>query len=665
MRRSLISLAVVAVAALGASSASALVATPHTTAITNGGINTERAITNGQGDARIIQVRRSSSRGFSSRRSSRPSSSRSIRSGGSFWSSKKNKPAPKVTTRHFKESPNAAAKRKQLGKAFNDTNKARQNGRTLGNNRSQNSATLGNQRSQSGTRLGGNRSQNSTALGSNRNQSSRNITPAKARERWNSMPAGKKAAKQNAFNQRRRDLNRVTTARNNSSNRNRIAAARRAGRDRVSVIDRRRTRIDDDWGYDRWSSYRYGMPGTLYMGSHPALISGLMFHATFGGTAYNCRPTVTGLVACGTFPFTRYYSPHEFYWAMNPASRASFAGAMQQHHGSFNAGSQPSAAEMERIRNSQGATIDTEGQPPAEGYEVAYTKEIAVDEAHKVLPPALQGIAGKQVNLYSASPNGNYTQVVMLPLKKKLEAEGAIVTITNLSGTPAIRDAVANDPNGIGIIQEDGLVGHEYLPLGPLLAQVYPEYGHLVCTEDSGVDEFSDLDDDDYRVIAAGGSHLMYSNFGVLDDNYASSEGAKLNKVASDQIANMLAGDQADCAFFTTSLGSGAINNLVTQIGRSNLVLVGFDDSDIFDDLPATGKPVYFSGEIPRELNGDEMYGGIEYEGDGWFSSDIDAPFVYATTVANNGLNAKVKNAARQSLLELLPQIHQQVGYRP
>jgi TRAP transporter TAXI family solute receptor len=159
------------------------------------------------------------------------------------------------------------------------------------------------------------------------------------------------------------------------------------------------------------------------------------------------------------------------------------------------------------------------------------------------------------------------------------------------------------------------------------VATMYPEYAHLVCNRDSGIDAIKDFYGTKKTIIIGkpgSGSATTWYGFGVAEKRYQplstlDVEGA----VATTRLIN----GKADCMLFVAGLNSVKMQE-INALGKGKLKLVKLNDGDLDNARDANKNPIYRYDTIPSGT-----YGNLQ---DGTFSSSVKTIVVDSVLVANN-----------------------------
>ncbi len=248
------------------------------------------------------------------------------------------------------------------------------------------------------------------------------------------------------------------------------------------------------------------------------------------------------------------------------------------------------------------------------------------EEAVATLQPTLK--------LCTGTVQGNYHFT-----GKALASESGLdVKVIPTTGSWANLKKMQSGECDAGIVQTDAidLFGKKYVSEGFNLKKVtvmYPEYVHLVCRRDSGIESVGDLAPTWYefwkkpKTIIAGpqssGTNITWENFQSVNTRYK-----KVNTLEArpqDALKAVLKGT-ADCLLSVTSLHGNVIE--AANANGGSVVLIDVDDSDFNDQVGRDGKDLYEFDTIPSDV-----YPNIQ---DGLFSSSIETLVVRAVLVVNS-----------------------------
>jgi len=435
----------------------------------------------------------------------------------------------------------------------------------------------------------------------------------------------------------------VTRTRTTSAANNRDFVSQR----RAALSNRRATSTRSVNLRDRnrrgWNDYDNFYTPSVYYGARPSLIGGWGSPFYYRGGA--CMPYAGGLWSCnGGLTFL---TGLQLYWMLdNIADRnriqqqATSTGVTTNY-----AENQPSQEELDHVRNNGGMAFDEEGEAPADGN---YT----VNTYDEPLPTELS------VRFCVGSVGNNYDQAA----GKISQYFPSYVnpTIVNTSGTPDIIAKLADGTCDMAFAQEDGLSLDVTGAASVLSGAIYPEYAHLICTEDSGIREIQDLRNSGERVavVDESGAEIMLRNFGQLDSGYADKASGGINIVElpnSAQVQRQLSRNAAACTLMVTGKGSDNVRSMASAVDGK---VRDTDDWDLNDD----GQ--YEFGEISK---------GSDYPkavlDTGWGSSTVDTMYTWASVLVRDdwfsSLTEKQREAIANAVEAAVPEIQDQVNYRP
>jgi TRAP transporter TAXI family solute receptor len=245
-----------------------------------------------------------------------------------------------------------------------------------------------------------------------------------------------------------------------------------------------------------------------------------------------------------------------------------------------------------------------------------------------------QAPAGPALKLCTGTTSGKYYEAgtkLASSLKDKVN-----VTVLPSAGSDASlrRMEKAGEADGCdaAIVQSDALIWYSQTYKGNALKiervqAMYPEYVHLVCNKNAGIDKIKDFYGTKDKRIAIGkpgsGTQITWSNFVKAEKRYeaiptADQEGTLAeNKVKS--------GDTA-CIMFTAGLGTGTMKR-INDNNTGELILIPLNDGDLTNAKDEKGKPIYRWSKIPGGT-----YKSLQT---GTFSTSVDTVVQDAVLIAN------------------------------
>jgi TRAP transporter TAXI family solute receptor len=159
------------------------------------------------------------------------------------------------------------------------------------------------------------------------------------------------------------------------------------------------------------------------------------------------------------------------------------------------------------------------------------------------------------------------------------------------------------------------------------VTEMYPEYAHMVCNRDSGIDAIKDLYGTKKTVIIGkpgSGSAITWYGFGQAEKRYQSIPTVELDgSIATTRLIN----GKADCMLFVAGLNSIKMRE-IDALGKGKLKLIKLNDGDLDNARDANKKPIYRYDTIPSGT-----YPNLQ---DGVFSSSVKTILVDSVLVANN-----------------------------
>lgn len=131
---------------------------------------------------------------------------------------------------------------------------------------------------------------------------------------------------------------------------------------------------------------------------------------------------------------------------------------------------------------------------------------------------------------------------------------------------------------------------------------LHREYAHLICSQASGVDEISDLDET--KSIALGkqgsGAWLVWQNWIYEDDGYAN---IPVRPEADIMALTAVSTNQTSCLLVTAGVG----NRTALEANNTFYDTVQFaeiDDGDFNDTVDIDGSKLYEFTDLPKDLYG-------------------------------------------------------------
>lgn len=239
------------------------------------------------------------------------------------------------------------------------------------------------------------------------------------------------------------------------------------------------------------------------------------------------------------------------------------------------------------------------------------------------------------MRLCSGGKTGNYfysASVIQSMAKGVLDIE-----VVETQGSMDNLKRLTNGQCDAAIVQSDAqLVFAQENPGNALsvepLAALYPEYAHLVCTKELGIDSITDLKPTN-KVLVGGlgsGSYVTWKSFAMANkERYGKIEtGNDTGAVALLKLKN---GRDAQCMMFVTGLNSGTIKEL-DKNSAGKLTLVEIDDGRFDNAVDSRGEKVYKFSKIPATAYPNLSNGSW---GD-WDTITVDATVVVNTDWINN-----------------------------
>ncbi len=201
---------------------------------------------------------------------------------------------------------------------------------------------------------------------------------------------------------------------------------------------------------------------------------------------------------------------------------------------------------------------------------------------------------GQAVTITTSSKTGNYFKVG----QKLSAAIGGKNTVIKSKGSVENLEFLMDGTAQVGIVQMDAYAW--YLKKHPkaattleILGELYQECAYLAVQCDGKVKNEDDLQFVKNATIAVGkkgtGSSVTWGYMLQLEPKY---KNAQVSFSGGTRALSKLAAKQLDAVMWVTAPRiDGKMASTVMK--NKELCLVGFNDKDLNDKLPATGKPVY------------------------------------------------------------------------
>jgi uncharacterized protein len=183
-----------------------------------------------------------------------------------------------------------------------------------------------------------------------------------------------------------------------------------------------------------------------------------------------------------------------------------------------------------------------------------------------------------------------------------MESEGSVTNLRRL------RDGGAD----VAIVQRDSLAVFQKREGGVSIAQlatVGTEYVHLVCNKASGIDEATDLEGTNAKIMIGkngSGAAITWDNWVLEDSDYGTVETVYEAPTGSGLLK--LVNNTNQCALFVAGLGGKTMLD-VDKAAAGSLVLADANDSDFNDSTDPQGNKIYTWAEIPKKTYGNLQAG--------------------------------------------------------
>lgn len=130
------------------------------------------------------------------------------------------------------------------------------------------------------------------------------------------------------------------------------------------------------------------------------------------------------------------------------------------------------------------------------------------------------------------------------------------------------------------------------------VADLYPEYVHLVCNKGAGISSVKDIRPEQTILVGepGSGSSITWTNFGKLDKGYQKIKTEPVGGIGA--LTRVISGRDAQCALFVSGLGSKDMLNF-NNLGKDKVKLVEVDDWDFDNAKDGTGSKVYKFEDFP------------------------------------------------------------------
>lgn len=215
--------------------------------------------------------------------------------------------------------------------------------------------------------------------------------------------------------------------------------------------------------------------------------------------------------------------------------------------------------------------------------------------------------AAPTLKICTGGKDGKYFEVgtqLHGSLKGKIDVQ-VFDSVGSDSNLRRMENAAAPDGCDAALVQSDAMVWYNQTYKGNALKiertqAMYPEYVHLICGKDSGIDKVKDFYGTKDKKVAIGkpgsGTQITWSNFTKVEKRYEPIPTADLSGTIA--VNRTKSGENA-CFMFTAGLRTGAINRVNAETVNSELRLVPLNDGDLTNAKDEKGKSIYRWTKIP------------------------------------------------------------------
>lgn len=182
------------------------------------------------------------------------------------------------------------------------------------------------------------------------------------------------------------------------------------------------------------------------------------------------------------------------------------------------------------------------------------------------------------------------------------------VQVRSVGGSWTQLAALSNgDCDGVIIQPDAGVVAKRFksgiasnILYGP---QLHPEFFLAACRRGSGIDDYSDMQDDDNTVVVVGdGAAVTILGFQVEDSGYTYPDFRRAGSLR--EAAALVVGGQADCLATVSGLRGTAWETVNARYGPDAIRLVEATDGDFNDAEDLRGTRLYEFSEVPADTPG-------------------------------------------------------------
>lgn len=229
-----------------------------------------------------------------------------------------------------------------------------------------------------------------------------------------------------------------------------------------------------------------------------------------------------------------------------------------------------------------------------------------------------ESFAAPKLTICGASANGNYTWAAK-QLKRHLAGQ-VDVTVATTKGSWQNLELMAEGKCQAGIVQSDAWYvwakegnSIDLMRIGVL----FPEVAHLICNNDSGIDELADLEGSGKRILIGkngSGSNVTWKGIVYADKQHG---GDDYSDVATLPLGGIIAlskvvdGSEAACMLYVSSTPSSFMKKVDAQASDS-VDIMPIVDYDLNDTEDAAGNSVYDSdAEVPDVYNDIGSWRGV------------------------------------------------------
>jgi len=213
------------------------------------------------------------------------------------------------------------------------------------------------------------------------------------------------------------------------------------------------------------------------------------------------------------------------------------------------------------------------------------------------------------LTLCTGGAKGNY---YFSGMQIREQAKGALnIEVINTKGTWDNLQKMARGECDAAIIQGDGWsvwnARNKSASLDLERVDVlYKEYVHFYCNRESGIDEISDIENEngEYTMLIGkngSGHQVTWQNFVLEDGGYGPEEVKTLPIGGSRARTKVKAGIDAQCGIYVAGLNSRFMQEMDRDFGEY-IRLIDIDDNDFNDTVDPAGNKIYEFVEIDSSI---------------------------------------------------------------